>query len=117
MKVKHLNLKLVNCIIDEDLFSDESFVKKVFDEIVDKLKMTFIEKLSFKFNPGGLSMIYLIAESHIAIHTWPEYKLIDLEIVTCKEESDVMEGLKVAMKYFNPEKVESNYWEYNHEKN
>jgi S-adenosylmethionine/arginine decarboxylase-like enzyme len=62
-------------------------------------------------------MLYLIAESHIAIHTWSEYKLIDLEIVTCKEESDVMEGLKVAMKYFNPEKVESNYWEYNHEKN
>jgi len=51
--------------------------------------MTFIDKLSFKFNPHGLSMLYLIAESHIAIHTWPEYNLIDLEIVTCKEESDV----------------------------
>jgi len=115
MKVKHLNAKLANCRIDEDLFSDESFIKKVFDEIVDKLKMTFIDKLSFKFNPHGLSMLYLIAESHIAIHTWPEYRLVDLEIVTCKEESDVMEGLKVAMKHFKPEKVETNFWEYTHE--
>jgi S-adenosylmethionine/arginine decarboxylase-like enzyme len=57
----------------------------------------------------------LIAESHIAIHTWPEHKLVDLEIVTCKEESDVMEGLKVAMRYFKPEKVETNYWEYTYE--
>ena len=115
MKVKHLNVKLVNCRIDDNLFSDESFIGKVFDEIVDKLKMTFIDKISFKFNPHGLSMLYLIAESHIAIHTWPEYKLVDLEIVTCKEESDVIEGLKVAMDYFKPEKVETNYWEYTHE--
>jgi S-adenosylmethionine decarboxylase len=115
MKVKHLNVKLVNCRIDEDLFSNESFVKKVFDEIVDKLKMTFIDKLSFKFNPHGLSMLYLIAESHIAIHTWPELNLIDLEIVTCKEDANAIEGLNVAMNYFKPEKVETNYWEYTYE--
>jgi len=112
MKVKHLSAKLENCRIDESLLSDESFVKKVFDEIVKKLNMTFIDKVSFKFNPRGLSMLYLIAESHIAIHTWPEHKLIDLEIVTCKEKSDVIEGLKISMEYFKPEKVETNYWEY-----
>jgi len=53
----------------------------------------------------------LIAESHIAIHTWPEYKFIDSEMVTCKEDSNAFEGLEVAVKYFKPEKVESNYWE------
>jgi S-adenosylmethionine decarboxylase proenzyme len=115
MKVKHLNAKLENCRIDKNLFSDESFVKKVFDEIVKKLNMTFIDKLSFKFNPHGLSMLYLIAESHIAIHTWPEHKLIDLEIVTCKEDANAIEGLNVAMNYFKPEKVETNYWEYTYE--
>jgi len=112
MKIKHLNAKLANCRIDENLLSDESFIGRVFDEIVDKLRMTFIDKLSFKFNPRGLSMIYLIAESHIAIHTWPEQKLVDIEIVTCKQESDVMEGLSIAMNYLKPEKVETNYWEY-----
>ena len=79
--------------------------------------MTFIDKLSFKFNLHGLSMLYLIVESHIAIHTWPEYRLIDSQIVTCKEESDVMEGLKIAMEHFKPEKVETNFWEYTYEKN
>jgi S-adenosylmethionine decarboxylase len=112
MKVKHLNAKLENCNIEESLFSDEIFVKKVLDEIVNKLNMTFIKEISFKFNPKGLSVIYLIAESHIAIHTWPELRLIDLEIVTCKEDSDVMESLEIAVNYFKPENVEKNYWEY-----
>jgi len=115
MKIKHLNAKLANCRIEEDLLSDETFIKKILDEIVDKLEMMFIDKLSFKFNPHGLSMLYLIAESHIAVHTWPEHKLVDLEIVTCREESDVIEGLKVAANYLSPEKVETNYWEYTYE--
>jgi S-adenosylmethionine decarboxylase len=111
MKIKHLIAKLINCRIEEKLFSDEKFMEKVCNEIVEKLKMKFLNKIYHKFNPYGLSMIYLIAESHIAIHTWPEYKFIDLEIATCKEDSNVFEGLEVAVKYFKPEKVESNYWE------
>ena len=112
MKVKHLDAKLVNCRIKEDLLSDEYFVKEVLDDIVKKLKMTFIDKVSHKFNPRGLSVLYLIAESHIAIHTWPELKLVDLEIVTCKDESDVFDGLKIVVERFKAEKVETNYWEY-----
>jgi len=55
--------------------------------------MKFLNKIYHKFNPYGLSMIYLIEESHITINTWLEYKFIDLEIVTCKEDSNVFERL------------------------
>jgi S-adenosylmethionine decarboxylase len=51
--------------------------------------MKFLNKIYHKFNPYGLSMIYLIEENYIAINTWLEYKFIDLEIVTCKEDSIV----------------------------
>jgi len=112
MKVKHLSAKLENCRIDLDLFSDESFISKVFDEIVKELDMIFINKVYHKFNPHGLSMVYIIAESHIAIHTWPELRMIDLEIVTCKDSSDVLKGLEIAVKHFKPENIEKNVWEY-----
>jgi S-adenosylmethionine decarboxylase len=111
MRVKHLIAKLINCRINEELFSNEKFIGEICDKIVEKLKMKFIDKLFFKFKPHGLSMIYLIAESHIAIHTWPEYKFVDVEIVSCKEDSNVFDGLSVCVEYFKPEKVESCYWE------
>lgn len=33
--------------------------------------------------PGGMSGVVIIAESHAAIHTWPERKLIWCELATC----------------------------------
>jgi S-adenosylmethionine/arginine decarboxylase-like enzyme len=38
--------------------------------------------------------------------------MIDLEIVTCKDSSDVLKGLEIAIKHFKPENIEKNVWEY-----
>ena len=34
---------------------------------------TVVEVAFHKFNPYGVSGMVVIAESHLAIHTWPEY--------------------------------------------
>ena len=36
-----------------------------------------------EFNPFGVSGIVVIAESHLSIHTWPEYRYAALDIFTC----------------------------------
>ena len=37
---------------------------------------------------GGVSLIALIEESHISLHTWPESKYATLDIYSCGEQSD-----------------------------
>ena len=41
------------------------------------------KEVTHKFNPQGLSIVYLLAESHIAIHTVPEDNYAEVTIHTC----------------------------------
>ncbi|MEA5559075.1 adenosylmethionine decarboxylase, partial [Nodularia spumigena] len=36
------------------------------------------------FSPSGLTIVYILSESHLAIHTWPEDRFIAFEVFTCK---------------------------------
>jgi len=65
------------------------------------------EAIFHKFNPIGVSGVVVIAESHISIHTWPEYGYAAVDIYTCGETTDpwkacevISEGLKAKSAYF-----------------
>lgn len=48
-------------------------------------KATIIESRFHQFNPFGISGVVVIAESHLTIHTWPEYGYAAVDIFTCGE--------------------------------
>lgn len=47
---------------------------------------TIVSKCFKQFDPFGVSGVLVIAESHIAIHTWPEHKYAAIDIFTCGNE-------------------------------
>lgn len=49
----------------------------------------------YRFRPHGVSGYVLIAESHISIHTWPEYGYAAIDVFTCGEHTDPWKGLDV----------------------
>jgi S-adenosylmethionine decarboxylase len=46
-------------------------------------KATIIDISFHEFNPFGISGMVVIAESHLSVHTWPEYNYAALDIFTC----------------------------------
>jgi S-adenosylmethionine decarboxylase len=46
-------------------------------------KATVVEVAFHEFNPFGISGMVIIAESHLSIHTWPEYGYAAVDIFTC----------------------------------
>ena len=40
-------------------------------------------EVSHHFHPQGVTALGLIAESHVAIHTWPEYRYAAIDVFTC----------------------------------
>jgi len=54
----------------------------VTQEIVNS-GMTFLGSRSHLFPGGGLTAVWLLSESHLSIHTWPEHGFIALDIYTC----------------------------------
>ena len=54
----------------------------VIQAIVDS-GMTFLGSRSHLFPGGGLTSVFLLSESHLSFHTWPEHSFIAIDIYTC----------------------------------
>jgi len=46
---------------------------------------TIIGESFHQFNPVGVTGVVAIAESHLSIHTWPEYGYAAVDVFTCSE--------------------------------
>jgi S-adenosylmethionine decarboxylase len=97
------------------LICDFWFGKKIEDP--KKLKKILIEaakkagniplKFSYhKFNPHGLTGVLLLAESHIAFHSWPEFGYLAIDIFSCGKNAKPEEALRYLKKILKPKKVE-----------
>lgn len=47
---------------------------------------TIVQDAFHLFNPHGVSGVVVIAESHLAIHTWPEYGYAAVDLFTCGDD-------------------------------
>ena len=57
------------------------------------------------FSPHGLTGVVLVAESHIAIHTWPEINYMALDIFTCGKNVKPNKALEFLKRELKPKKV------------
>lgn len=53
-----------------------------------------------RFPPKGVSGVIVISESHISIHTWPEYGYGALDFYTCGDSVDPEKGIFYAVEAF-----------------
>ncbi len=68
---------------DSDKINDVGYVEAAFLEATRKSKATIISHNFHKFSPHGISGVVVIAESHVTIHSWPEYNYAAVDIFTC----------------------------------
>jgi S-adenosylmethionine decarboxylase proenzyme len=60
----------------------------LFDRICQTYSFEILGKLPHHFSPQGMSLIYMLSESHISIHTFPEKQYAAVDIYTCREYPD-----------------------------
>ncbi|OHA65163.1 MAG: S-adenosylmethionine decarboxylase proenzyme [Candidatus Wildermuthbacteria bacterium RIFCSPHIGHO2_02_FULL_49_9] len=58
-----------------------------------------------KFAPQGITGVVLLAESHIALHTWPEINYIAIDIFTCGKEARPKDALNYFKDSLQPKRV------------
>lgn len=59
----------------------------------------------YKFSPQGITGLVLLAESHIAVHTWPEIGYVAIDIFTCGKDTMPDKALDYFKKELSPQKV------------
>ncbi len=80
---RHLLLELFDC--DAQVINSLEAVKGALVEAAKRAQATIVDVVFHEFNPFGISGVVVIAESHLAIHTWPEYRYAAVDIFSCGE--------------------------------
>ena len=95
---QHLILELYGCNA-----AALSSVTKVQDAMLKAARAadaTIIDSIFHHFKPYGVSGVVVIAESHFAIHTWPEHQYASVDLYPCGERTRPWEAFKVVKKLF-----------------
>lgn len=81
MECKHCVAELFNA--NADKLNDEAFVREALIEAAIAANATLLNISTHAFSPQGVTGFALLAESHISIHTWPEYNFASVDAFTC----------------------------------
>ena len=77
----HLLLELREC--NSQLLNDIDFIRKTLLSTAHDVGATVLGESFHRFSPQGVTGILAIAESHISIHTWPEFGYAAADIFAC----------------------------------
>lgn len=63
---------------------DEAYIDSLAKFIIDSLKLNVVSTAKHYFaTNNGLTKIYVLSQSHLVIHTWPENNAIHFDLMTC----------------------------------
>ena len=91
---KHMICDIKN-IKNIDLLNDLEKLKKMMIQICDTNSFQILGEIQHRFTPEGCSIILLLSESHITIHTFPERNYIAFDLYTCRSYKDNTEYKKI----------------------
>lgn len=79
----HILVEFMGCI--PEVMNDVSVIEEAMVAAADIAGATVINSTFHHFSPYGVSGVVVIQESHLAIHTWPEYGYAAVDLFTCGE--------------------------------
>ncbi|MBN1481514.1 S-adenosylmethionine decarboxylase proenzyme [candidate division KSB1 bacterium] len=83
---RHILVEFLRC--DPAVLNDVPHIKSSMVQAAEHAGATVISSNFHYFSPHGVSGVIIIEESHLAIHTWPEYKYAAVDLFTCGDDID-----------------------------
>ncbi|NOX87970.1 MAG: polyamine aminopropyltransferase [Calditrichaeota bacterium] len=99
---QHILVEFLGC--DPDVLNEVTTIEQGMLEAADSANATIINSTFHYFSPYGVSGVVVIQESHLAVHTWPEYQYAAVDLFTCGDTVDpwkAFDHLKNAFKAQN----------------
>jgi S-adenosylmethionine decarboxylase len=100
---RHIVAELSLC--NSDTLSDIAKVRDIMVRGALAAKATVREVAFHKFEPGGVSGVVVLAESHLSIHTWPEYGYAAIDIYTCGDTADPWRACEYLAERFEAQSI------------
>ena len=88
-----LELRECNAVLLNDL----DYVRETIIKAADAVGATIVGESFHRFEPQGVTGVLAIAESHISVHTWPEYGYAAADIFTCSSSIEPMDAAQLLI--------------------
>lgn len=89
---------LIADLIDGAHLDDADRIERILTDAATAAGATLLEVRLHKFGAGfGVTGVALLAESHISIHTWPEYGTACVDVFMCGRTNDLDAALAVIV--------------------
>ncbi len=99
----HIISDLHGC--DPERLMEKDRIKQFIEKAIEDSGLVKIKSHFHQFEPYGVTGITLLSSSHLAIHTWPEYGYVSLDIYSCGSSDSCFSVYKKIVKFFNPKKT------------
>jgi S-adenosylmethionine decarboxylase len=99
----------ISCVmhdINPKILNSNRQIKRILIEALAKDDFKILEKVSHKFNPKGYTITILLAESHAAIHTFPEHYSLFFYLYSCRRKNDGRKTFGYLEQTLNPFSLE-----------
>lgn len=83
---RHILVEFNGC--SPEILNDVAIIEAAMVTAAQNAGATVIQSSFHHFSPFGVSGVVVIQESHLAIHTWPEYQYAAVDLFTCGETVD-----------------------------
>ena len=91
---KHMICDIRN-IQNTNLLNDSEKLQNLLNKICEKYDYPILGVLNHLFTPEGCTIVFLLSESHISIHTFPEKSYLAFDLYTCRSYKDNTEYKKI----------------------
>jgi S-adenosylmethionine decarboxylase proenzyme len=82
--------------------NDVHILEVALKDTVEAVDGTLLDLRVVEFPVHGVTGVAIIAESHVAVHTWPEHGYAAVDIFTCNLDADIDAGIEAMEKHFLP---------------
>ncbi len=102
---KDIGIHLIAEFWGSKIIEDSKKIEEILVGAAIVAKSTPLKVAIHKFSTQGITGVVLLAESHIALHSWPEMDYLAIDIFTCGEKTMPEKSLSHLKKAFQPKKI------------
>lgn len=100
---QHVIIELWGC---NEGINDADLVRTAMLEAVQAANATLLDLNVHTFSPHGVTGVAVLSESHLSVHTWPEYGYMAADVFTCGNTTKPAAAAEVLRRYFEPQEFD-----------
>ena len=100
---RHIIAEFYDC--DREIIDNIDEIEFHMKQAAYETGATIVNSSFHRFLPYGVSGVVIISESHLAIHTWPEYGYAAVDLFTCGDNVDPWKAFAYLKNVLKPQRI------------